>query len=875
MAKKAEAIVTIKMKAKGIEALDKATASINKTTKATKKQAQAFNFANKASKKAVTANDKLKNTMRGLASSIAVIDGPLGGVASRFNAFGTTISRVNKKLIGITAAFLALSAVSRIGIKVFGEVEKLTFRLNAALESTGRKGALSLKQLTDAAEKLGRETLTSNEAALEALATLTSFQDIPDSKLIEILNLSQDLSVVLGGDLKQNAILLGRAFNDVESASEFLRRKGLKLNEQEQEQISTLINLGKNTEAITLLQEKLSNIHGLAAAEAKGLAGVYDTLGESIRLTASNFSKYSGGVAAAKVAGRALTGILDTINNNLKAISITIQILAITSIPLLIKAVNTLSASLLVVPFNVAAGNAGAFTIAVVRLKSGLQKAVIAVKVFSKALLANPIFRLAAIIFGTVKAFEALAAIQISTSEGSISLGEVAVFAAKKWGKALLDGPLKVFKDLGVALSTLVQVASESADGFIDVFAIMGVAVSNVFQNLLIDIVSFFKELVPAIKIALDSLPILKFDTVKALASLETIQADAALAKKNIEEKSALITLGIIKDKPIQDFVDKLKLTPVIQAFIKLAEEAAKAKNSVKDLGDEVGKIGLSDKQKKILESLKNQNVTLQEQLRAINLLIVGEEKYASVAALRVKILKDTPTVIKEAIEANIILTRKLEKQNEVLNEQQQLWNGVDSAVKETFASIIRGSDTALGALGKLADKLANIAIESAFSSFTVKAVVGAVLGGATGAPTVASAKGNVFKGQEHITKFGKGGLTSGPTFFPTKSGIGVAGEEDIEAILPLTRLPGGDLGVKSVGRAGGGIRELNMPISVSVTIEGKGQGQGTGASDPEQSRKFATLIGESVRAEVFKVIDKESRAGGRFSPHMSNGGLI
>jgi uncharacterized protein YjgD (DUF1641 family) len=63
-------------------------------------------------------------------------------------------------------------------------------------------------------------------------------------------------------------------------------------------------------------------------------------------------------------------------------------------------------------------------------------------------------------------------------------------------------------------------------------------------------------------------------------------------------------------------------------------------------------------------------------------------------------------------------------------------------------------------------------------------------------------AKGGVFN--KGLVPFGSGGLVVRPTIFPFAGGVGLMGEKGAEAIMPLGRTPGGDLGVKALG--GGGI---------------------------------------------------------------------
>jgi phage-related minor tail protein len=68
---------------------------------------------------------------------------------------------------------------------------------------------------------------------------------------------------------------------------------------------------------------------------------------------------------------------------------------------------------------------------------------------------------------------------------------------------------------------------------------------------------------------------------------------------------------------------------------------------------------------------------------------------------------------------------------------------------------------------------------------------------------------GTAFEHGGVIQAYGGGGVISKPTIFPMQHGYGLAGEKGAEAIMPLTRLPGGDLGVKAEG--GGSNVEIHV----------------------------------------------------------------
>jgi hypothetical protein len=60
---------------------------------------------------------------------------------------------------------------------------------------------------------------------------------------------------------------------------------------------------------------------------------------------------------------------------------------------------------------------------------------------------------------------------------------------------------------------------------------------------------------------------------------------------------------------------------------------------------------------------------------------------------------------------------------------------------------------------------------------------------------------------------FARGGIVDRPTIFPMAHGMGLMGEAGPEAVMPLTRTAGGELGVKAEGN-GGGETHITMNIN-------------------------------------------------------------
>jgi lambda family phage tail tape measure protein len=111
------------------------------------------------------------------------------------------------------------------------------------------------------------------------------------------------------------------------------------------------------------------------------------------------------------------------------------------------------------------------------------------------------------------------------------------------------------------------------------------------------------------------------------------------------------------------------------------------------------------------------------------------------------------------------------------------------------------------------------------------------------------SANGNAF-GANGIIPFAKGGIVNSPTLFPFAKGIGLMGEAGPEAILPLSRGPGGKLGVMASGGGGGG------DVNVVVNVDAKG-------SNVEGDAGQAKALGNAISAAVQSELIKQKRPGG------------
>lgn len=227
----------------------------------------------------------------------------------------------------------------------------------------------------------------------------------------------------------------------------------------------------------------------------------------------------------------------------------------------------------------------------------------------------------------------------------------------------------------------------------------------------------------------------------------------------------------------------------------------------------------LTDKQKE----LKNE---LQEILKARQNIKdkVGSAIGSARQAAKASILSPQEKLGKKIGELRTEINNLADPANQIISAA----DAIGSAFSESFKSIISGSSSAEEALGnffqRTADNFLNMASQMIAKQIEMQVVgigmnlLGGLFGGGSANTNLGSssqniaqyaplpnAKGNAFT--DSIQPFAMGGaftnsILSSPTLFQFANGgtmnTGVAGESGPEAIMPLTRGPGGSLGVKA-----------------------------------------------------------------------------
>jgi hypothetical protein len=243
---------------------------------------------------------------------------------------------------GLIGAYGLGQAVGAVVDEV-SEAQKVSAQTAAVLKSTGKAANVSAKQVDTLATSLSNMSGVDDEAIASGENLLLTFTDIRNEvgKGNDIFNQATkvmlDMSVALGQDTTQSAIQLGKALNDPIKGVGALRRVGVSFTDAQQDQIKTLVESGRKTDAQRIiLRELQKEFGGSARAAGNTLPGALNklrnvllNLGETIaqkftpqiQRTVNQLVKWLQNSKNQKT-------VLDTVNQIAGAVAVTMQTLA-------------------------------------------------------------------------------------------------------------------------------------------------------------------------------------------------------------------------------------------------------------------------------------------------------------------------------------------------------------------------------------------------------------------------------------------------------------------------------------------------------------------------------------------------------------------
>jgi hypothetical protein len=232
--------------------------------------------------RAKSANDAFTDSAAGIGKGLTAVNGPLNGVTARFEAMRSIVTGTAGAYVALGAGLTGVSALMLAGINEFEEYETHQLTTQQLLRATGYAAGLTSMDLEENARQVALATLDSVSGIQEAQDALLTFKSVSGDVFTNAIDLSTDLSVVIGGTAKSAAIQLGKALEDPTNGISSLTRVGVTFSESQKDVIRKMQETGRIADAQRLILKTLEDqVGGAARARAAGTAGAADTLGQA------------------------------------------------------------------------------------------------------------------------------------------------------------------------------------------------------------------------------------------------------------------------------------------------------------------------------------------------------------------------------------------------------------------------------------------------------------------------------------------------------------------------------------------------------------------------------------------------------------------
>lgn len=192
--------------------------------------------------------------------------------------FGRTVAT------GMAVATAAVLALGRSFLRAWEIQARAEAKLAAILKATGYAAGWTASQLKKLASQLQRQTGIGDEVILNTQAILATFKEIRGEQFREATQAILDMSIVMGGasgnaaSLESATVMIGKALQDPIRGATALRRAGVQLTKQQEEQIKVFVESGRIVQAQSIILAELKSQFGGAASEGNATVRAMDLL---------------------------------------------------------------------------------------------------------------------------------------------------------------------------------------------------------------------------------------------------------------------------------------------------------------------------------------------------------------------------------------------------------------------------------------------------------------------------------------------------------------------------------------------------------------------------------------------------------------------
>lgn len=285
--------LSISMVADTVQYVNKMKDAEEKTKKSVNGMNSSFNRMNKTTAKSAKQMNAMSDRLKNMSQTASLVDGPLGGVASRLSVLSTVVASgpLVAGVVALGTAMAGLFAIMRTGLTTLDQTKVQLSQLEAQLNLADGAIGHTVAELDAFARELAINTLTSTVEVREAMGILATTTDLTGESFKRVTKLAQDVSQVMGTSLKANAKVLAKALEDPVDGLTKLERLQVSFTDKQKEMVETMVDNGEVLQAQSFIldqvADKYENIASklntdTIAVQADEMGQRWDELGEAI-----------------------------------------------------------------------------------------------------------------------------------------------------------------------------------------------------------------------------------------------------------------------------------------------------------------------------------------------------------------------------------------------------------------------------------------------------------------------------------------------------------------------------------------------------------------------------------------------------------------
>ncbi len=235
----------------------------------------------------------------------------LGGFVDKAESSADTLANLGKAAAGYFA-FDKVKDFLVSSVSEFAKAEQSAKLMEAVLKQTGNTTGMTAAQILAYADSIEQATGIEAESLQAAATQLARNAKLTGDQFKDLLRLGTDMSVVLGGDIASNSLILAKALESPENAVAKLAKVFIFFTEEQKKQIATMLEAGDVAKAYSVIIGEIDRqVGGVAEKMGNTTAGRLKKLENAY----GNFKEGIGGMSAGGIVNT--TDKLNSVGNYL------------------------------------------------------------------------------------------------------------------------------------------------------------------------------------------------------------------------------------------------------------------------------------------------------------------------------------------------------------------------------------------------------------------------------------------------------------------------------------------------------------------------------------------------------------------------------